>query len=86
VVIYKTPLPRMKTLGNIQDSSDLEERALAAIPRDTGLGDLTSSDYGVFIGPLEEEAFEKHSEGLTWYWRPANESASFVANAVTRIE
>lgn len=69
VVIYKSPLPRTQMLGNteIRDSRDLEEWLLQDIPREPGIGDQTSLERGVFVRPLEEEAFEKHVEGLESY-------------------
>jgi hypothetical protein len=69
VVIYKSPLPRTQMLGSteIRDSRDIEELLLQDIPREPGIGDQASSERGVFVRPLEEEAFEKHVEGLESY-------------------
>jgi hypothetical protein len=69
VVIYKSPLPRIQVPGDTQtrDSSYIEEVLLQEIPREPGIGEQASSDRGTFVRPLEEEAFEKHVEGLEWY-------------------
>jgi hypothetical protein len=67
VIIYETPLPRMNIAGNIKNPSDLAKWSLGNIPRDTGLSDPTGSGAEVFVRSLEEEAFEKHVEGLKWY-------------------
>lgn len=69
VVIYKSPLPRTQMLGNtqIRDSSDLEELLLQEIPREPENGVQANSERGVFVRPLEEEAFKKHVEGLESY-------------------
>jgi hypothetical protein len=69
VVIYKSPLPRTQLLGNteIRDWGDFEELLLRMIPREPGIGDQVNSERGVFVRPLEEEAFGKHVEGLESY-------------------
>ncbi|XPS70700.1 hypothetical protein M3J09_002904 [Ascochyta lentis] len=69
VVIYKTPLPKLQVHGFYQrgDSSDFEKFVLQEIPREPEIVDETSLKSGVFVRPLEEEAFEKHVEGLKFY-------------------
>ncbi|KAH8728013.1 hypothetical protein GQ44DRAFT_757462 [Phaeosphaeriaceae sp. PMI808] len=69
VVIYKSPLPRTQMLGitQINDSSVYEELLLQQILREPENGDQANSKRGVFLRPLEEEAFKKHMEGLGSY-------------------
>lgn len=66
IVVYKSPLPRIQMLGNTQtrESNDLEELLLANIPRESENSNRASSESGVFVRPLQEEAFVKHVAGL----------------------
>ncbi|ORY18249.1 hypothetical protein BCR34DRAFT_473657 [Clohesyomyces aquaticus] len=69
VFIYKSPLPSTQLVanGDIKDSKDLEKHMLQTLPREWEIGNETSSERGVFMRPLEGEAFEKHVEGLASY-------------------
>jgi hypothetical protein len=69
VIIYKSPLPRIQMFSDVEirDSSDLEKMLLQEFLREIGIGNQASSEGGVFVRPLEEEAFEKHVQGLEWY-------------------
>lgn len=69
VVVYKSPLPKIRMLGDIQasDSNNLEELLLQQVPREPDPSNQTSSYCGVFVRPLEEAAFERHIMGLDFY-------------------
>jgi hypothetical protein len=66
VVVYKSPLPSIRFEGGTKTSSgkNMEDFWLQNIPRDLGPKDMAT---GVFVRLLEEEAFEKHLEGLEVY-------------------
>lgn len=68
VVIYQSPLPKVWIPGHTQttDSSNLEE-VLQRVSRDPEISGQESSDRGVFVRPLDRQAFEKHVEGLESY-------------------
>ncbi|KAJ4982684.1 hypothetical protein SVAN01_11830 [Stagonosporopsis vannaccii] len=67
VVIYKSPLPNTRVTGEKQarDSNDLEDLLLQQVRREVSNQD--SSHRGVFVRPLNEEAFEIHVKGLEEY-------------------
>jgi hypothetical protein len=66
VVVYESPLPSIRFEGGTKISSgqNMEDFWLQNIPWDLGPSDITT---GVFLRALEEEAFEKHLEGLEIY-------------------
>lgn len=55
------------SISQIRHSSDLEQRLLQDIPKETGFSGQACTERGVFVRPLEEEAFEKHGECSEWY-------------------
>jgi hypothetical protein len=66
VVVYKSPLPEIRFEGQTETSSgkNMEELLLQLIPRELSLRYMAT---GMLVRPLEEEAFEKHLEGLKIY-------------------
>jgi hypothetical protein len=63
VVIYKSPLPRMQVGSTpVRDSNDIEELLLRDVPREPEGGDQPNLERGIFVRPLNDEAFEKHVE------------------------
>jgi hypothetical protein len=67
VIIYKSPLSRIQVLGILGDSRGIEEQLLRENPREPETRGQAKSERGVFVRPLEEEAFEKHVGGLEIY-------------------
>ncbi len=69
VVICKSPFPEIQKLrnGELIDLKILEGLSLQDFPKETGDSDQAALKRGVFVRPLEEEAFEKHVEGLEFY-------------------
>lgn len=67
VIIYKSPLPKLQILSEKEphEPDHMEEDLLRIIPREPV--NQASSARGVFVRPLEEEAFDKHVEGLESY-------------------
>lgn len=65
VIIYKTPLPKAQIQGDAQtyDMSHIEAELRQRILTEP----VDSLEYGVFVRPLQEEAFEKHVESLERY-------------------
>jgi len=70
-IIYKSPLSQLQLQNeDTEDLSDTEEDtrdSVGELPREVELGDQDGSERRVFVRPLEEEAFERHVEGLEWY-------------------
>jgi hypothetical protein len=81
VVIYKSPLPRIRLCsrasGSVMlDMSEQEKFFLQFFQKEPEKSDRIS--MGVFARPLEEEAFEKHVEGLEYYEKSTKGDVNFV--------
>jgi hypothetical protein len=64
VVVYQSPFPMSKLYTVPTDPGLAERMLLQGVPRELEGSNQTS---GVFVRPLEEQAFQKHVEGLEWY-------------------
>jgi hypothetical protein len=70
VLIYKSPLPTIQIFSRsgdrlMMDMSEYEDDLLQSFQKESVTSDRAST--GIFVKPLEEEAFEKHVEGLEYY-------------------
>jgi hypothetical protein len=70
VLIYKSPLPTIQIFSRsgdrlMMDMSEYEADLLQSFQKESVTSDRAST--GIFVKPLEEEAFEKHVEGLEYY-------------------
>jgi hypothetical protein len=62
VIVYKSPLPTIQTRGN--SPSAIEASLLQCVPIESR---MSHRGTGIFARPLNEDAFEKHLEGLDIY-------------------
>jgi hypothetical protein len=67
VVTYDSSLPRVRHNTYISNSKIAEAQLLQEVRRETEDTEQVSSQCGVFVRPLENEAFEKHVEALERY-------------------
>jgi hypothetical protein len=67
VVTYNSSLPRVRHYTYTSDSKIAEAQLLEKVPREPEDTEQVSSQCGVFVRPLENEAFEKHVEALERY-------------------
>lgn len=68
VVIYKSPLPQtqLRKYLPIHDLSAWEIDSRSKFPGEPEIGEQARSERGIFVKPLEKDAFDKHVDGLEW--------------------